>query len=265
MNYKVKSIHIYPIKSLQGINVTSSNLIATGLQYDRQWMLVDHNNQFITQRSFPQMATMQPAIKNDQLIVTAQNGDSITLDLNQESISDITVTVWRDTVKASLEKSFINDWFSEHLKTSCQLVRLASNEKRLIDKNYAFNNEIVSFADGYPLLIVSQSNIELLNSKLKESVDMNRFRPNIVIEGLSPHAEDKIQSLIINDINIKLVKPCERCNVPTIHQTTGDKRKDILRTLFDYRQIDKKIYFGMNAIHQSTGQIKVNQSVTVME
>ncbi len=264
MTYRVKSLHIYPIKSLQGIDISSAQLVDYGLQYDRQWMLVDPQHNFISQRSIPHMATLKTKIHGDTLIVS-NGANHINLDLNTTPQSNINVTVWRDTVSAYVENEHINQWFSQQLDTPCQLVKLANKQKRLVDPAYAHNKESVGFADAFPLLVVSQSNIDLLNSKLEHPAEMNRFRPNIVIDGLPAHAEDKLHSIIINDIEIKLVKPCDRCTVPSVNQKTGIKRPDILRTLRSYRQFNKRIYFGMNGLHQNQGTIKINQVVHVID
>lgn len=265
MNYSVKSLHIYPIKSLQGIQLNTVTLVDYGFQYDRQWMLVDTENKFISQRTVPNMITLKPQISGDKLLVHGQNNQSIQLDLNNRSNSNIEVSIWKDTVHASLEDQNINDWFSQQLGITCKLVKLATKQDRFVDDNFAKNKETVGFADGFPLLVVSHSNIELLNSKLDTPVDMNRFRPNIVIDGLAAHEEDKLQSIIINNIEIKLVKPCERCQVPSIDQQTGEKRGDILRSLIKYRQFNKRIYFGMNGLHQSNGVIQVGQAIQVID
>lgn len=264
MSYHVKSLHIYPIKSLQGINLTSARLVEYGFQYDRQWMLVDVDNQFITQRTMPIMATLNTKIEHNLLIVSTKDSQ-IEINLNKESPSNIEVTVWNDSVQACTESDEINHWFSQQLGMPCQLVKLTKNNLRQVDTVFAHNNESVGFADAFPLLVVSQSNIELLNSKLDNPIDMNRFRPNIVIAGLTPHEEDKLSSLIINDIEIKLVKPCDRCTVPSVDQKTGQKRGDVLRALIKYRQFNKNIYFGMNGLHQSQGTISINQTIQVID
>ncbi len=264
MSYRVKSLHIYPIKSLQGISITSAQLCDYGFEYDRQWMLIDTEHTFISQRTVPLMATLKTEINGNSLIVSNKDS-SITLDLNKQSESNIEVTIWRDTVQASTEAEEINEWFSQQLNTPCQLVKLAIDQKRLVDPTFAHSKETVGFADAYPLLIVAQSNIDLLNSKLEQPIDMNRFRPNIVIDGLSAHEEDKLHSIIINDIEIKLVKPCDRCTVPAVDQETGVKRPDVLRMLLTYRQFNKLIYFGMNGLHQSLGIIETGQIIKVID
>lgn len=264
MSYSIDSLYIYPIKSLQGIRINRGLLVNEGLQYDRQWMLVDQHKQFLSQRKIAHMATLKTAIHNDTLVVSNAQGDSITLQLNARHAGNISVTVWHDTVMAYAENDSVNEWFSEQLGTPCKLVRLADNEQRLIDPDYAKAQEVVSFSDGFPLLIVAASNIDLLNSKLDMPVNMDRFRPNIVIDGLPPHGEDQIESIIINDIQIDLVKPCSRCSIPSIHQTSGIKRPDILRALLPYRQIGKKIYFGMNGIHKKCGLINTSDKIQII-
>ena len=264
MSYCVKSLHIYPIKSLQGINLTSASLVKHGFQYDRQWMLVDSDHLFMSQRTVPLMATLNTKIDHNSLVVSAK-ASQIKIDLNKELPNNIKVTVWNDTLQVNVESDEINHWFSQQLGQPCKLVKLAKNQLRQVDTTFAHNNESVGFADAFPLLVISQSSIELLNSKLDSPVDINRFRPNIVIDGLSPHEEDKLSSLIINGIEIKLVKPCDRCTIPSVDQITGEKRGDVLRALTRYRLFSKNIYFGMNGLHQSHGTISVGQIVQVID
>lgn len=247
---------------MQGIELKEAQLCDYGLRYDRQWMLVDENNQFLSQRKLPHMAQFKTSITGSKLIVSHLN-ESIELDLTQISNADCEVTIWGDTVKASLESDTVNTWFSQQLMQPCKLVKLAKDQQRKVDSNYAKNNENVGFADGFPLLVLSYESINLLNSKLSESININRFRPNIIINGLAAHEEDNIKAIQIGNITIQLAKPCSRCVIPSIDQTTGEKNKGVLPALVKYRKKDNQVFFGMNGLHQSLGKLKQNAPVTI--
>ena len=261
----VSELHIYPIKSLAGIAVNSALLTSRGLQYDRRLMLVNEQNIFFTQREVAEMALLQPVIKNDGLYVHHKNNPAKSLFIPHQPLSEerVTVTVWDDTCEALLYDDAINDWFSEALGLRCKLAFMPENSLREVDKRYAQHNEITSFADGYPTLIIGQSSLNDLNSRLAEPIPMNRFRPNIVFTGGDPFIEDQLQSFTINDINFSGVKPCARCVMTTIDQDTIAQSKEPLKTLAGYRRKENKILFGQNLLHQGDGVINVGDVIIV--
>lgn len=266
MIYKLTEINIYPIKSCGGISVQSAEIEERGLQYDRRWMLVDEDNMFMTQRKIQQMALINVDIKDNHLIVThsQKNLEPLSISIAQETQEHADVVVWNDEVKASIVKNTA-EWFSEALELKCKLVYMHNNSNRFVDKDYAKNNEIVSFADGYPFLIIGEESLNHLNSKLDEKLPMNRFRPNFVFSGGGPHVEDKWKVFTIGGNKFFGVKPCARCVVTTIDQKTGTKNIEPLKTLSTYRLSDNKIKFGQNLLHEGAGIVNVGDEITVLE
>lgn len=253
---QVSQIFIYPIKSLGGIAVSQAQLTATGFEHDRRWMLVDENNIFLTQRSFPSMALPQTNLSQQYLEVfhkqDAQLKITIPITLHGNVLE---VQVWDDVCNAIDTGKEHHQWFSDILQKKCKLVYMPEDCKRLVDKRYASNNENTSFSDGYPLNMISEESLADLNSRLEEPLPMNRFRPNLVIKGCLPYEEDVMKEFSINGINLSGVKLCSRCVVTTINQQNTFKSKEPLKTLATYRKQDNKIFFGQNILFQSTGTI----------
>ncbi|MFK8011773.1 MAG: MOSC domain-containing protein [Marinicellaceae bacterium] len=251
---KISELYIYPVKSLAGISLNSSKLSPTGLSNDRRWLIVDENGQFMSQREFAKMATIKTAFKDDKLVLSHLES-SITVPKSQPK-NKVKVTVWKDTLQASHICPNVDQWLSSILKKPCQLVYMENNDHRQIDPDYAQDKQHVSFADAFPLLVISQASLDDLNSRLESKINMNRFRPNMVVTGTSAFAEDNWQDLTINKVKMKAVKMCSRCIMPSINQETG--RQDqvkMLATLNQYRKIDKKIKFGQNLMYKDANLI----------
>lgn len=263
--FYLSEIYIYPIKSLGGISLKEAKLEAKGLQYDRRWMLIDEQNIMITQRSHPQLALLQVSITKDQLSINHKiNSDQkITFNINQHTTTAIPVSVW-DTPTSGLEVSTqVSNWLSQFMQIKVKLITMPISEKRLVDPRYASNNEIVSFADGYPCLLIGQSSLNGLNQKLETPILMDRFRPNLVFTGGEPHIEDSFSTFTVNNIPFEAVKPCARCVLITIDQQKGTKGKEPLKTLASYRTAGKKILFGQNLLHKTLGTIHVGDELIV--
>ena len=259
----VHSLHMYPIKSCQGIDIQQAELTATGFKYDRHWMLVDRQGQFLTQREYPRLARVQTGLVDDALIVSIDGGQQLELPLASDDSRRREVRVWNDRCSAALVSQQANRWFSDYLDIDCELVFLPESEQRRVDPVFARNQQIVGFADGFPLLVLSRASIDLLNSKLPQKVEINRFRPNIVIDGCGAHAEDEWSRISVNQIDIDLVKPCSRCVIPSIDQASAEKHPSILKTLAGYRRQDGKVFFGQNGLHSTNGTISVGDKVTI--
>ena len=260
MNVHIHSLHIYPIKSCQGINLQTAELTHTGFKFDRHWMLIDKQGHFLSQRSHPQLAKIKTSFTDDTLIAESENS-RLEIPLYSKDNDRLQVRIWNDECSAARVSKTCNEWFSQILNTECELVFLPETEKRRVDENFARQNETVGFADGFPLLILSRASIDLLNSQLQNKVDINRFRANIVLDGCDAHAEDDWSKIIVNNIEIKLPKACSRCIIPSIDQATAEKYPEVLKVLSQYRKHQNHIYFGQNAIHLSPGHIATGQSV----
>ncbi|MEP6749303.1 MAG: MOSC N-terminal beta barrel domain-containing protein [Bacteroidota bacterium] len=261
----VSELYIYPVKSLAGIAVRSAVVTSRGLQYDRRLMLVDQDNVFLTQREHPAMALLQPILKDDGIYIHHKKNTIPSLFIPHQPTIDetILVTIWDDSCEGQLYDAAINEWFSLALGMPCKLVYMPETSNREVDKRYARNQEITSFADGYPMLIIGQSSLDDLNTRLSESIPMNRFRPNIVFTGGTAFLEDQMRSFTINGIDFSGVKPCARCIMPTIDQDTLSQSKEPLKTLTTYRLKDNKILFGQNLLHQGNGTINIGNTIEV--
>lgn len=261
----IHSLHIYPIKSCQGIELESAELIDTGFKYDRHWMLIDKQGQFLSQRQLPHMALIKTSLTEKTLVVNSAQSDQLEIPLHRPFQEMTAVKIWNDTCRAAIVSEDASHWFSDVLHTACDLVYLPETEQRLVDPEYAKQNQTVGFADGFPLLIISLASIDLLNSQLLEKVDIDRFRANIIIDGCEAHAEDEWPEISVNGIDIQLAKPCSRCVIPSIHQQTAQKHPSILKTLASYRRHNGKIYMGQNGLHSSPGEISKGQIVTILQ
>lgn len=257
---KIKSIHIYPIKSLAGIALQTSNVQERGLEHDRRWLLVDAKGLFQSQRDFPQMALFEVFLKTEFLLVKAPDGAELQVPFVPVG-GRMTVSIWDDVVEGVEVSSKISKWFSAHLGKEVHLIKMISETNRLIDLRYASNAETVSFADGYPILLTNTASLTNLNEKLSNPIEMNRFRPNIIIDGQVPFEEDNWTNLSIGTAKIEVVKRCARCVVVNIDPKTADKDKEVLQTLYQYRKTGNKVQFGVNALIHKNGIITVGDEL----
>ena len=260
---KTTALYRYPIKSCQGHTITEATLDRFGIQQDRRWMLVDKNNRFVTQRQLAIMTQLSPQPTSSGIRIRHKN-DSLDVHFD-DLVKKSDVKVWGDTVSALEATNKVSQWISEKLGKPLTLVYMPDSTFRNVDAHYASQEETVSFADGFPILLISQASLDLLNSKLSVPIPMDRFRPNIVVDGCDAHEEDKWKKIQIGDIIFDVSKPCSRCIIPSIDQLTGDKNPKILDRLREYRLgSDKQIYFGQNLLYQTTGKVSVGDSVTVL-
>lgn len=264
----LSEINIYPIKSLKGISLENSLVEERGLQFDRRWMLVDEKNQFLTQREFPKMALIEVKVNSESLSVSA-NEES--LEIPFDAIIDKTASakVWSSRVTSNVYQDEINKWFSDVLETNCKLVVMPETAKRTVEPYYAVRKykDTVSFADGYPFLLIGENSLNDLNGKLENPVPMNRFRPNLVVSGSDAFAEDDWKKIKIGETVFHVVKPCARCVMTTVDQKTGEKDgKEPLKTLAKYRNKNGKVMFGQNLISEKAGSfIKVGEKIEIIE
>lgn len=267
----LSALYLYPIKSLGGIAVSEAFVAEKGFRHDRRFMLVDPDSHFITQRTNHHMALIDVAIEGETLRVwhRHQPDDVLELPLMPAQGESLTATVWHDQAVDSITVSAKADrWFSNALGKSCRLVYMPETTRRPVDPEYARQNDAVSFADGYPYLLIGQSSLDDLNQRLTQPVEMIRFRPNIVVSGSLPYDEDAWSQFRIGGLTFYGVKPCARCVLTTIDPATGQRGPEPLRTLAKYRQWKHKILFGQNVLTNrvSTAQVlRVGQAVEVVE
>lgn len=260
---KVDSIHIYPIKGMQGKSVQSAKVMERGLEHDRRYMLIDEQSHFISQRNFPQLVFFHPEIINETLVVNHE-GATINIPLSASLGNTIHTTIFEHTVLATEVSQEANNWFSSILGQNVRLVKMGDNDVRYKKLIKGPDKVEVSFADGYPYLIAGTESINKLNSKLDSPVLLNRFRPNIVVSTSDAHIEDTWDKVQIGEVGFRMIKPCARCSVVTVDQSNGILSKKILKTLSSYRKIDNKVYFGTNAICRSSGFVHIGDEVIVL-
>jgi uncharacterized protein YcbX len=257
----ISEIWIYPVKSLGGIRMHSAKVLPKGLDHDRRWMLIDAENKFMTQRVYPQMALFKVEYQSGNFSIC--HSDQLT-DLPFQSESNpIKAQVWDDAVEVYEVSPQHSEWFSQIMGMNCRLVSFPENNIRPVDPRYAINDDHVSLADSYPLLIIGQSSLDDLNQRLKEPLPMNRFRPNIVFTGGEPYEEDGWKSFRIGQNRFAGVKPCSRCVLTTVNQDTGIKGIEPLATLSTYRMRENKVYFGQNLIPLDHNEIAVGDEIVL--
>ena len=268
---QLSGIWIYPVKSLGGIALQSAKVTDRGLEHDRRWLLVDDDGLFLTQREFPELALFKTAIDDSFLTIThqKQTSESIQIKLNQSSFdskSKIKVTVWDDTIDAFEVNATASNWFTKRLGLSVRLVYMPEESHRKVDVAYSVSGaEINSFSDGYPFLIIGQSSLDDLNSRLKEPIPMNRFRPNFVFTVGEAYEEESWREMSIGGLLFFGVKPCGRCVITTIDQDLGIKSgKDPLLTLSKYRKAGKSVLFGQNLVGTQLGKVSVGDEIKVL-
>lgn len=242
-----------------------------GLNGDRRWMLVDEQGVFVTQRKTPKLAHIKAGIHQGTLQIKL--GEQ-TLTVEPASLTaeePIKVTVWRDVCDALPAPSDINQAIGHYLGLgSCTLVYMPESVQRLVDTDYARSGETVSFADGFPMLLATRPSLQQFNRWLnqngaKAEITMQRFRPNLVLDGCEPFAEDGWSVIKIGDILFDVVKPCARCAIPTINPDTLEKEAVVFKTLKQHRGREGEVYFGQNLIPRGGGILRLGDKVELLE
>lgn len=278
----ISQLNVYPIKSCGAIARDTVHLTSFGLEHDRNWMVIDPRGRFVTQRTHARLALVQPALDNDALLVRAPGMATLTLPLDAAVLAGapiVPATVWNDTVPALDAGDEAGHWFSDFLGESVRLVRFQPGHERTASREWTGDATArVRFADGYPLLVLSEASLEELNGRLMrkgvDAIPMNRFRPNLVLAGIDAYEEDYTDTLRIEaahgEIELRIVKPCTRCPMPTIDQALGapDPRwpNEPTDTMSAYRadsRVGGAVTFGQNAIVAAGvgGTLAVGQQV----
>lgn len=272
----IAQLWVYPVKSCAGISLTEVELTDTGLLYDRAWMVVDADGEFVTQRELPRMALIQTAFKMGQLVLRAPGMLALHLALDAAE-GPLKVRVWDDEVQAYDMGDLAAQWFSDFLGQPLRLARFDPEVRRVCSLKWTGGREAVTqFADGFSLLVTSTASLDELNTRLGAAghgpVEMLRFRPNVVLAGVEAHDEDRVGAMRIGTGDgasalIEPVKPCGRCPIPNIDPATATASPEVNDTLQVYRQdprLNGAITFGMNAIVlEGDGQVlRVGQPVS---
>jgi hypothetical protein len=265
---RVTGINIYPVKSTRPIALSESEVLPRGLPWDRRWMLVDSDSRFITARQHPALAMVDTRLGTHSLNISVAGRAGLQVPLAEPDTGPIAVTVWKDRCEAVPEGAAADDWFSDYLGLRCRLVRMTDAQVRPVDPHYGRPADQVSFADGFPLLLISRASLDDLNRRLQSPVPMQRFRPNLVVDGDQPYGEDGWRRLRVGEVEFEGVKNCSRCVFTTIDPQRGvrDAAGEPLRTLSSYRRrAGGGVFFGQNLIPRGRGTIRVGDPVEVLE
>lgn len=267
MSVTLSALHIYPVKGLRGISLEAARCTDRGLEHDRRWMVVDAGGTFISQRSHPKMATVWTEIEGGKLILSAPDVESVELPLEIQERGTLGVTVWSSTCKAVPGPREADRWLSDYLGVPCRAVFMPETTERNSNPKYAGYDRRVGFADGYAYLVIGEASLAELNGRLvakgHPALPMNRFRPNLVVSGAAPFAEDTWTRIRIGEAVIEGAKPCGRCQVTTTDQSTGEVRgPEPLATLSSYRDSREfGVMFGMNFVTVQGGGVRVGDAI----
>jgi hypothetical protein len=263
---QLSNLTYYPIKACRGFDVTQTQVERMGLANDRRMMVVTPEGDFLTQREHAKLALITPTLKNDSVTLSAPNFVSLQFAI-QKTGAPIPVNIWKSKGVSAIDQGDKTaQWLSDWLGVSVRLAHVDERIKRKLNPDYAVSAEDhTGFADGYPILIISEESLTDLNSRLDSPLPMNRFRPNLVVKGCEPFAEDTWKRIRVGEVEMALVKPCPRCVVTTTDQETLEKNKEPLKTLSNYRMQAGGAMFGMNVIPLNQGEIKVGMSVEILE
>jgi len=255
----IAALHVYPVKSCAGVAPDEVLLLETGFEFDRAWMLVDADGEFVTQRELPRLALIRCELRHADLVLRAPG--MLALHLPLDTVEAPTrVRVWNDVVAAYDMGALAARWCSDFLRQELRLVRFDPDQRRLSARAWTGPLEAENaFSDGFPVLVLSNASLDALNGRLSARgvapVTMARFRPNLVLDGLDAHGEDHLDELAFDTpegpVRLRLVKPCPRCPIPNVDPDTGVPGSEPLDTLTGYRadpRVDGGIAFGMNAV-----------------
>ena len=262
----LSAIHVYPLKSGAALSPAQVEVERRGLAQDRRWMIVDDSGRFLTGRQVPALVTLRALPQADGLRLQRADGAALFVPVPLSAASRRRVVVWNDAVEALDGGDAAARWLSDWLGRELRLVHMDAAATRAVDPARSRAGDEVSFADGFPLLLISQAALDGLNARLAAPVPMLRFRPNLVVAGSEPHAEDGWRRLRIGAIELEAVKPCVRCVFTTVDPERGalDPTGEPLKTLKRYRRGEKGITFGMNLIARGSGSLRLGDAVEVL-
>ena len=259
---KLTEIWLYPVKSLAGISLTSARIQEKGMINDRRWMLLDSHGVFMTQRTFPVMALLQPAINGDIITIAKKHETKGGLSFSLTSPPKgkrFRTKIWDDEVEVAEVSPDISAWFSDSLNLPCRLVTFPEANPRRVRNS----DKHVSLADAYPYMVIGQGTLDDLNVRLPNPLPMNRFRPNFVFTGGEPFEEDSWKAFKIGTAGFSAAGPCARCTITTIDQETIKTGREPLLTLATYRKTGNKILFGQNLVATTQGEVFVGDIITL--
>jgi uncharacterized protein YcbX len=261
----LSALHIFPVKSCAPLVLDVADVEPRGLRHDRRWIVTDATGRFLTGRQHPRLTLLRVVPDGESLEITAPGMRSLRLRAPDDR-ARIDVIVWTNTVAALSAGEEADAWISEFLAMPARVAYMDDACARPVNPDYAEPGDEVSFADAFPLLLISQGALDALNAKLETPVPMLRFRPNLVVANTAPHAEDGWKRIRIGAVEFDLVKPCSRCVFTTVDFESGtfDPSGEPLRTLITYRRTERGVTFGQNVIPRGIGTLRVGDRVEVL-
>lgn len=265
MALRLASLHVYPVKSLKGLSPSLWRVGRRGFLYDREWMVVDGEGRFLTQREEPRMALIRTDFRDGGLVLEAPGVEALPADALLPA-AEGEATVWKDRVSVEDQGEEAAAWLCSFLRRPCRLVRTGSTFRRDVKvRDSMVAEDAVAFADAFPFLLLGQASLDDLNGRLARKVTAERFRPNLVVAGAEPFAEDRWRKIRVGPLVFDLVKPCARCSIPAVDPETGQRGREPLAALAVYRTEGGKVLFGMNAVHRGEGLLRAGDDVEVLE
>lgn len=270
MTATLASIHIYPLKSCAPLPLEEAGVEKRGLARDRRWMVIDADDRFVTGRQKPRMTLIRARPDGEALHLSAPSMPELRLSPPAPTGARVDTAVWGARVTPLLADAGAHAWISAFLGAPCRFVHMDADcvrpMKAKYDGRYGTDDDEVSFADGFPLLLISQAALDQLNGRLARPVPMLRFRPNLVVAGTAPHAEDGWKRIRVGAIEFDVLKPCTRCVFTTVEFEHGRFADDgePLRTLLTYRRSSDGVTFGQNLIPRGGGRVRAGDPVEVL-
>ena len=263
---RVSDIWIYPIKSCRGISLPGAVVEPRGLARDRRFMLVDARGRFVSQREQPRMALIRVSETDDGYRVEAPGQNAIALPREFDGARECRVRVHRDKLDARLADPGVNRWFTRFMGMDCGLVYMAAHQHRAVRHASAEFDDEVSFADGAPLLLISEASLDDLNARLAEPVAMRRFRPNLVVTAERAFAEDGWGRIRVGEAEFDVAWQCSRCILTTVDPDTGERDEggEPIETLKTYRRVNGPVMFGQNLLPRKLGRVRVGDEIEVL-
>jgi uncharacterized protein len=266
---RLASIHIYPLKAARAVDLGESRVEPWGLAGDRRWLLTDKDGRFISQREEPSLARVVVTCGPCRIRVSAEGRTGLVIAEPPAGAALLKVSVWSSTLLAAAAGPEPDAWFSAYLGRPAQLVYLDDPTRRPVDPGYGRDGDVVSFADGYPLLLTSVGSLGELGGWLaaagESPIPMTRFRPSVVVTGAPPWAEDRWRRVRIGTVPFRVAKPCGRCLVTTTDQVTGERGRQPLKILGRRRRFGQALVFGQNLIPDAGGVIRVGDPVEILD
>ena len=265
----LSALYRYPVKSAQAQSLSVSPVDNLGLQGDRRWLVVEaENGRFLTQRAWPQLGQISADYgAQGQLLLSAPGRPALEVPVPAADDELRGVTIWRDTLRVPDAGDAAAAWLSELLGKSVRLVHCPEQWARYLPSGYGLSSDRAAFPDGFPLLLIGQASLDELSRRVGRSMEMLRFRPNLVVEGTEPFAEDGWKRIRIGDMTFRVLKPSVRCILTTLDPATGERSADRepLTTLKTFREREGDVLFGQNLAVDGEGELKVGMAVEVVE